>query len=135
MMTCQMPQGHPTHCGCRVSILRETNVGYAGNTSRLQSGFEDDDLPSVCRHPGHNPPGGLYVPEGKRFRHFCPGCGFTAILRSAGLTMMADRRPVALPKIDISLSSGHSDAFCEGVLYAQRLDREALVAQGLKVKV
>ncbi|BCP56267.1 hypothetical protein K32_48840 [Kaistia sp. 32K] len=133
-MICQQPQAHPARCGCeRVSILRDTNVGYAAGTSRLQSGFEDDDLPSICRHPGHNPPTGLHVPEGKRYRHVCPGCGFTAILRSQGLTMMADRRPISLPKIDISLSAGISDAFCEGVLYAQRMDREALAAAGFEV--
>ncbi len=44
-----------------------------------------------------------------------------------------DSIEIELPKIDISLSTGHSDAFCEGVLYAQRMDREALVAAGFEV--
>lgn len=38
-----------------------------------------------------------------------------------------------LPKIDVSLSSGHTDSWCEGVLYASRRYREALAAAGYEV--
>lgn len=40
---------------------------------------------------------------------------------------------VALPTIDISLSTGRSDEWCEGVCHATRLYREALEAQGLHI--
>lgn len=56
------------------------------NKSNL-SGYEDDDMPIMCRNPSHNPPGGLYIPEGKRYRHVCPGCGFTVVLRHSGVTL------------------------------------------------
>lgn len=56
-------------------------------TQKLAGGFEDDDLPSTCRNPSHNPPIGLYIPEGKRYRHICPGCGFTVVMRPFAVSM------------------------------------------------
>ena len=52
-----------------------------------QGGYEDDDLPSICRNPSHNPPTGLYIPEGKRYRHICPACGYTVVLRPCAISM------------------------------------------------
>lgn len=49
----------------------------------LESGLEDDpDAPArrICNHPEHNPPHHYVVPEGKRFRNVCPGCGFVSYL-------------------------------------------------------
>lgn len=41
------------------------------------SGFEDDPECAEynpCASYSHNPPTGLVVPRGKRYRHVCPGC-------------------------------------------------------------
>lgn len=34
------------------------------------------DLPNIltCRHPEHNPPQHIHIPNGKGYRHICPGC-------------------------------------------------------------
>lgn len=34
------------------------------------------DLPKAikCNHPEHNPPSHIYIPQGKGYRHVCPGC-------------------------------------------------------------
>lgn len=54
-----------------------------------RGGFEDDEPNVICRHPEHNPPMGLYIPEGKRYRHICPGCGFEVVMRSSCIGMEA----------------------------------------------
>lgn len=52
-----------------------------------QSGFEDDDeIVEVCRDSSHNPPMHLYIPEGKKYRHVCPGCGKELIIRGNQIT-------------------------------------------------
>lgn len=28
-----------------------------------------------CKHPEHNPPMFLYIPQGKGYKHVCPCCG------------------------------------------------------------
>lgn len=35
------------------------------------------DLPKVqrCKHPSHNPPTHIHIPQGKGYRHVCPACG------------------------------------------------------------
>jgi hypothetical protein len=35
------------------------------------------DLPKInqCRHPEHEPPKHLHIPQGKGYHHVCPGCG------------------------------------------------------------
>lgn len=41
------------------------------------------DLPAwlkTCRHPEHEPPMHIAIPEGKGYRHVCPGCGATRTL-------------------------------------------------------
>ena len=49
---------------------------------------------------------------------------------------VASRRDAAVepPKIDISLSGGQTDAWCEGVLYASRKWRDAVEGAGVGVK-
>ena len=49
-----------------------------------KSGYEDEDPKDTCTHPGHNPPGHLYVPPGRRYRHVCIGCGREIVVRSNG---------------------------------------------------
>ena len=46
-----------------------------------KSGFEDDPAPKPCRHNEHDPPGHMVIPEGKIYRHICPGCGAEMVLR------------------------------------------------------
>lgn len=44
-----------------------------------ESGFFD--LPgNKCTHPGHEPPTHLHIPQGKGYKHVCPGCGNTKVL-------------------------------------------------------
>lgn len=40
------------------------------------------DLPTdkTCRHPEHNPPTGICIPQGKGYKHVCPGCGESRVL-------------------------------------------------------
>lgn len=38
--------------------------------------WEDVPLHKICNHPEHNPPMGLYVPQGKVYVHICPACKF-----------------------------------------------------------
>ena len=35
------------------------------------------DLPKVkiCRHPEHEPPKFIHIPQGKGYKHTCPECG------------------------------------------------------------
>lgn len=47
------------------------------------SGFEDDAVLDGCRHAQHNPPEHMVIPSGKRYRHVCPGCGNTILIRSS----------------------------------------------------
>jgi hypothetical protein len=42
--------------------------------------------PETCRHPHHNPPSHLHVPEGHGYRHTCPGCGGVRIITNDGPT-------------------------------------------------
>jgi pyruvate/2-oxoacid:ferredoxin oxidoreductase beta subunit len=52
--------------------------------SEIKSGFENDPdvKQTYCRHPEHLPPMHLVIPHGKLYRHICPGCGKTTIIRS-----------------------------------------------------
>lgn len=40
-----------------------------------KSGFFDLPKNKTCRHPEHEPPSHICIPQGKGFRHVCPGCG------------------------------------------------------------
>lgn len=35
-----------------------------------------------CTHKEHNPPGYIYIPQGKRFIHVCPGCGRRTVMEN-----------------------------------------------------
>lgn len=45
-------------------------IGKQGGTRKI------GDLPKYhkCRHPEHNPPGMIVLPDGL-YEHVCPGCG------------------------------------------------------------
>ena len=51
-------------------------------SSILKSGFFDLPKQESCNHPEHNPPTHLHIPEGKGYRHVCPGCGKQVILKN-----------------------------------------------------
>jgi hypothetical protein len=42
-----------------------------------KGGFFTLPKEKVCHHPEHDPPMHLVIPQGKGYRHICPGCGFT----------------------------------------------------------
>lgn len=46
------------------------------------------DLPAGyrCRHPSHEFPSMLYVPEGKGYKHVCPGCGNAIVVTNQKFT-------------------------------------------------
>lgn len=50
------------------------------NIPDTKGGFFDLPKIKTCRHPEHNPPGYLHIPQGKGYRHVCPACGAEAIL-------------------------------------------------------
>lgn len=45
-----------------------------------------------------------------------------------------DGSAIQLPKIDISLSSGQTNTWCEGVLHAAKRYKDAIEAAGVQVK-
>lgn len=45
-----------------------------------KSGFFDLDNVSQCKHPEHDPPSHIHIPEGKGYRHICPACGKVSTL-------------------------------------------------------
>ena len=55
------------------------------------SGFFDLPKDQTCRHPGHEPPSGLYIPPGKGYRHICPGCGSARVVIPAEYTLNQQR--------------------------------------------
>lgn len=59
---------------------------------KRDGGFEDDPLAQwirLCRHPEHNPPSHLVIPQGKIYRHVCPECGREVVLRPPQMFMKA----------------------------------------------
>lgn len=40
-----------------------------------QGGFFDLPKLNICNNPEHNPPTHIHIPQGKGYRHICPGCG------------------------------------------------------------
>ncbi len=88
----QLPEPEKSY----VKLMREIpqdESGYqewvrARMREQRQSGFEDDpDCPKVCQHSGHEPPRNLVIPEGKRYRHVCPGCGQKTYLYSSNIRL------------------------------------------------
>lgn len=45
------------------------------NKNEDKSGFFDLPKDKTCKNPQHNPPEFIYIPQGKGYRHVCPGCG------------------------------------------------------------
>lgn len=45
----------------------------------------DPDYKEPCRHPEHNPPMHIYVPQGMRYVHTCPYCGKEVIIKSSAV--------------------------------------------------
>ena len=43
----------------------------------IKSGFipRHTNWDKFCKHPNHNPPGHIVVPNDKIYRHVCPACG------------------------------------------------------------
>lgn len=39
-----------------------------------KSHFEDLEDSKKCNHPEHKPPTHLFIPQGKKYIHICPGC-------------------------------------------------------------
>src|SRR5208283_2984838 len=63
-------------------IENNTKWKHPWTTERPKGGFEP--IPGYqrpCCHPEHRPPMHLYIPPGQQYRHVCPGCGMTIIMR------------------------------------------------------
>lgn len=54
-----------------------------------KSGFEDDPAPRRCMHREHEPPRHMVIPQGKIYRHICPGCASETVLRPPQIFMKA----------------------------------------------
>lgn len=88
-------------CNCGVPSF-DTGGGYClrcGGAIRHEpkggSGFEPIPggwLREKCRHPEHEPPGMICIPQGQQYRHVCPGCGATTIMRPPQISMRASVR-------------------------------------------
>ncbi len=55
--------------------------------TKKKSGFEDDPAPARCLHREHEPPSHMVIPQGKLYRHVCPGCGRETVLRAPQIFM------------------------------------------------
>lgn len=68
---------------------RKLNLLFGVARDRAESGgffpLPEDDPP--CKHPSHNPPSHIHVPEGKGYRHVCPHCGEVQILMPSRVTL------------------------------------------------
>jgi hypothetical protein len=83
-------RGGPARAAAMTAEQRSAAARWAANvrwSDKVESGMEEDDDPKYkdkqCRHPGHQPPSMIVIPPGKRYRHVCPGCGKTTIIRSS----------------------------------------------------
>lgn len=43
---------------------------------------EDEPMPKTCRHPEHNPPMFIHIPEGECYKHVCPFCGTKTMVKN-----------------------------------------------------
>ena len=46
-----------------------------------KGGFEDALEQDICLHREHDPLGHMVIPQGKQYRHICPGCGQEIVIR------------------------------------------------------
>ncbi len=58
-----------------------------GEINDKESGFFDLPQAVKCKHPEHNPPSHIHIPQGKGYRHVCPACGDVAILTPSQISM------------------------------------------------
>jgi len=49
------------------------------------SGFFDVPVTYFCRNPEHNAPMHICIPQGKGYRHVCPGCGSVQTIIGGGI--------------------------------------------------
>lgn len=54
---------------------------YESNKFKDKSGFFDLPQFENCTDPEHDPPTHLQIPQGKGYRHVCPSCGKTVIIK------------------------------------------------------
>lgn len=47
-----------------------------------ESGFFDITPQQICTHPEHNFPSHLVIPQGKGYKHVCPGCGRVIVIHN-----------------------------------------------------
>jgi hypothetical protein len=58
-----------------------------------KSGMEPiPDYQPPCCNPGHQPPTHLYIPPGQQYRHICPSCGFTVVIRGNNVSYSTTKR-------------------------------------------
>ncbi len=51
-----------------------------------KGGFEPLPKKEICTSPEHQPPGLLFIPPDQQYRHVCPDCGNTRVIRGSGVT-------------------------------------------------
>ena len=59
----------------------------SGEVKKEESHFEDIEPIRMCKHPSHNPPTHLHIPQGKRYVHICPGCNAKMTLQPPQITL------------------------------------------------
>lgn len=52
-----------------------------------KSGFFDLPIVNTCKHPEHNPPSHIHIPQGKGYNHTCPSCGKTTTIIPPQITL------------------------------------------------
>jgi len=50
------------------------------NKPKPRSGFFDLESKHTCKHPEHEPPKHIHIPQGKGYKHICPCCGKEQII-------------------------------------------------------
>lgn len=80
-----------TNCGLSPDSINFAIDLLTGESKK--SGFFD--LPKAkkeCNHPSHEPPGNIYIPPGKGYRHVCPACGRKSILIPPQISYATEQR-------------------------------------------
>lgn len=80
----------PWDCQCE----EVTDRFYGGDSAsedktatKTKGGFFDLPIKQTCRHPSHNPPTHIHIPQGQGYKHICPQCGKETILIPPQITL------------------------------------------------
>lgn len=84
---CQNPQCFCTGDCMEITGWRPINQhslspsDWINQITEEKSHFEDIEENPPCKHPEHEPPCYLHIPQGKRYVHICPSCRQRSVIQ------------------------------------------------------